>query len=197
MISQEKHRFLFKFVWFARLKKPDNIMKMNKCNDECRVWTGLGTQHRTHLSQIMCPGSFPLTLTATVTYLFSLLSPKSETDPVKEDIREHYFLSVICLLVSQQYVHLPLRPLGSGQASLCHVLWFCRVFSGAQGQYLSPSSHRFCLNSSWRLKHDSTCFFFLPFFQVKPKTSAKVSGFKDRHNDWPGHVCLCLSFFLH
>lgn len=26
-------------------------MKINKCNDECRVWTGLGTQHRTHLSE--------------------------------------------------------------------------------------------------------------------------------------------------
>lgn len=143
-------------------------MKINKCNDECRVWTGLGTQHRTHLSQIMCPGSFPLTLTATVTYLFSPLSPKSETDPVKEDIREHYFLSVICLLVSQQYVHLPLRPLGSGQASLCHVLWFCRVFSGAQGQYLSPSSQvlseQFLTTEAWL-----DLFFFCPFFRSNPR----------------------------
>lgn len=169
-------------------------MKINKCNDECRVWTGLGTQHRTHLSQIMCPGSFPLTLTATVTYLFSPLSPKSETDPVKEDIREHYFLSVICLLVSQQYVHLPLRPLGSGQASLCHVLWFCRVFSGAQGQYLSPSSQvlseQFLTTEAWL-----DLFFFSALFSGQTQDVSQGQRLQGQ-TQWLARTCLSLFVFF-
>lgn len=170
-------------------------MKINKCNDECRVWTGLGTQHRTHLSEDWGRSLWHWQPQSRICFLRWAQSQR----PTR------WRRTFVNIISCRSFVSLSRSSTSTSRSDRSAQAKPPSAMSSDSAEFSPELRVSIChwvhTGSVWTVPDDWSMtrpvFVFLPFFQVKPKTSAKVSGFKDRHNDWPGHVCLCLSFFLH
>lgn len=163
-------------------------MKINKCNDECRVWTGLGTQHRTHLSEDWGRSLWHWQPQSRICFLRWAQSQR----PTR------WRRTFVNIISCRSFVSLSRSSTSTSRSDRSAQAKPPSAMSSDSAEF-SPElrvsiCHRVHTGSVWTVPDDWSMtrpvFVFLPFFQVKPKTSAKVSGFKDRHNDWPGHVCL-------
>lgn len=166
-------------------------MKINKCNDECRVWTGLGTQHRTHLSEDWGRSLWHWQPQSRICFLRWAQSQR----PTR------WRRTFVNIISCRSFVSLSRSSTSTSRSDRSAQAKPPSAMSSDSAEF-SPELrvsichrvHRFCLNSSWRLKHDSTCFFFSAIFSGQTQDVSQGQRLQGQ-TQWLARTCL--SFFLH